>query len=144
MSPYRVLASQSKSMPLGYHDNQPTAEVYAAMLSTNKNSGLKSIYILFKPYPLGFDVCDAKKIAHKMSTQNNSQIVGHYIVEEVENHSRDTRYRLVWSERSIAADGHSEYHRYHLDDLQYTLHDCLVYAMHDYLGKNQLNIITEL
>lgn len=135
MTPYRVLAQDTDVHTSLGPQMRDVCKIYSAMLSKDKITGMRKIYILFKPIPLGYTTFDVKEIAHKMTTRKNSQIMREFIIEPFQSASGQTRYRVVDPDT---------YDRREIGDPQYTLSDCLVTAMHQYLYEQQEFIIGHL
>lgn len=119
MSPYRILA---KNCTTG------EKQILAAMLSIDKITKDRNIYIVDKVIPLGVTTMkDIVSIAHRMTGVLNSTVLAKYTMKLDEN---EHKYYLV--------EDVPEYNLYHLQS------DCLKAAMEDYLIDNNLRCISVL
>lgn len=121
MSPYRVLISKSGS------DNM----ILAAMLSVNKLTQNRDIYIIQKIIPSESQMKTDKVIAHLQSSKRNTVILDKYeILKELE-------FRRCYRVRHISS-------LCILSDVELTQQDCLRAAMQDYCSRNRLTILSTL
>ena len=143
MSPYRVLAKYLS------RDNIDKF-VLSSMLSVDKMSGRRFIYILLKhdrnnptgayyllnqfpSIPESVKNGQAKILAHRQSGKQNSDILAKYEIHRMTDHSYMIDY--IDSKSSIHVP---------LTYKEFTQQDCLKAAMHHYCSKNNIDIINTL
>jgi hypothetical protein len=121
MSPYRVLVKDYKRVN----------SLLAAMLSKSSTNELR-IFIIDKTIPLGYGPKEIKKLAHKMSTINNSSILAKYVIiyDDITHHYKVER--------------HQKNSTYTLYNEQFTQGDCLRVALEDFCAKEGFSIIENL
>lgn len=133
MSPFRIVGIDA--------DNKKY--VLAAMLSTNKETGARKVYILHKPTPELLDNTESqiseRDLAYAMSTKTNSTIVGTYIVNRTDHRT----YELQRVRRSLG-NNHLINITEHVSDDNKTLFECQKRAMEDYCVLNRFDIINIL
>lgn len=125
MSPYRV-AVEGKDGKV---------KVFASMLSVNKNTGNREIYIVEKLVASLTDIVEpTSNIAYRMTTKNNSQIVDSYIV----NRTADLRnYELSRITGRIGDIFRSRT----ISEKERTLMSCMIRAMNNFLVEQDLTVI---
>ena len=124
MSPYRVLVETVDGK----------SRVLCAMLSKNKQLGSSNIRIVEKVLPPDMeDIRDVVKlVAHLQSGKRNTIPLAEYGVVVDDLGWRDM-YQVI-NKQTMAVLPHKEY----------TLSDCLVRAMHDYLNEYGMSFVTSL
>lgn len=125
MSPYRVAVE----------DKDGKVKVFASMLSVNKNTGNREIYIVEKLVASLTDIVEpTSNIAYRMTTKNNSQIVDSYIV----NRTADLRnYELSRITGRIGDIFRSRT----ISEKERTLMSCMIRAMNNFLVEQDLTVI---
>ena len=125
MSPYRVAVE----------DKDCKVKVFASMLSVNKNTGNREIYIVEKLVASLTEIVEpTSNIADRMTTKNNSQIVDSYIV----NRTADLRnYELSRITGRIGDIFRSRT----ISEKERTLMSCMIRAMNNFLVEQDLTVI---
>lgn len=125
MSPYRVAVE----------DKDGKVKVFASMLSVNKNTGNREIYIVEKLVASLTDIVEpTSNLAYRMTTKNNSQIVDSYIV----NRTADLRnYELSRITGRIGDIFRSRT----ISEKERTLMSCMIKAMNNFLVEQDLTVI---
>ena len=127
MSPYRVSVT----------DKQCSGTmILAAMLSINKKTGDRNIYIIRKEDPMLLSkhgILTDRQIAHAQTTRRNSSILSTYRIFK-----RDDKKYIV-----------GRYDTYgnplsYIDDVYYIQSHCLEGAMQDYCNRNNYDILCTL
>ena len=113
MTPYRVLVK--------YPNEYRT--ILVAMLSKNRTTGERRIFILDKPFGFGDDISyeTARRVAHMMNSKGNSMIQSKYVIKK---NDECTRY-IVYRE-----DGSTLPINYYIQS------DCLIAALRDYIDRS--------
>ena len=124
MSPYRVLTQNKGEDPI----------VLSAMLSVDKKTGDRNIYIVEKISASSSDVVSSRQVAYTLTCRKNSNILARYCIKR----SHDTSKYIV-IRCSLAGDLQTA-----IFQEEYTQAACLVSAMHDYCAMNRYNIISVL
>ena len=122
MSPYRVLVM----------NNAGHKTIMASMLSIDKKTQERRIFILNKPIPLGSSYTDIIRVAHDMSNRKNSSIIAKYGIVSADNG------------RKYQVNRYMDDCAYTLDDIYYLQSQCLEAAMHDYCSRVGMEIIESI
>ena len=127
MSPYRVVVSKHDK-----RSNMVNEFIFAAMLSVDRNTKERRIFIIDKPLPMLATHEDKRRIAHKMTSALNSTILAKYIIKF---NSDINRYKVH------KCFPHSSDSAYVLYNAEFTQSACLISAMNDYCDRNGYQII---
>lgn len=123
MSPYRVLVLRP-----GHDDT----EIIAAMLSKDKVTEHRNIYITQKTVPTDPTTeLTSKVVAHLQTGKHNSIILDKY--EIVKDYTRRSAYKVRYCKSGEI-----------LAQVELTQQDCLELAMKDYCSKHDIKIINTL
>lgn len=119
MSPYRVLAKSDTGEVM----------ILAAMLSIDKRTYNRNIYIIERPIPklYSLDMDELRELSHNMTTAANSYILYKYTIFLVDG---SNKYEII--DRGGSRLGVPP---------QYTQSDCLIAAMNEYANDNLITII---
>lgn len=126
MSPYRVTVVQNST-----HQSY----VLSAMLSINKKTGDRNIYIIRKERPELFGTASLsdRQLAYSQTCRSNSSILSNYRIHTTANDKyRIGRYNMAGACVS------------YIHDVEYTQSRCLASAMNDYCIRNGYTIISVL
>lgn len=127
MSPYRVLV----------RDQEGRHTVFAAMLSPDKKTGTRRIFIVEKIVPVWgqepeVDIMESlRDIAHSMITKRNSSILAQYQIIKTEQLTKPYRVGRV-SYRGID---------YKVKGDWFLQSECLTAAMEDFCTKNSYELL---
>ena len=125
MSPYRVLVSRP-----GCQEN----EIMAAMLSVDRVTNSRNIFITQKAVPADpKEKMTSKIVAHLQTGKNNSIILDKYQIIKDYTHKNNYKVRHF-------IDGAFKI----LDEVELTQQDCLELAMKDYCTQKGIEIINTL
>lgn len=135
MSPFRIIGC----------DKDGNKFILSAMLSTNKESGAKSVYIIQKVYvpeladQFGMSAYEfEKEISYSMSTRRNSSIISTYRVSRADHRAYSlSRVKPVTNVMSKVGIELTDT----ITNRSKTLFDCQKTAMEDYCSRNGLDII---
>lgn len=125
MSPYRVLAQNR---------DEEDPFVLAAMLSIDKKTGDRNIYIVEKISANSSDAVSYRQAAYTYTCRKNSNILARYCIRRAKDTSKYTVIRC-----SLAGNLQTT-----IFQEEYTQAACLSSAMHDYCAMNKFDIISVL
>lgn len=140
MSPFRVLVR---------NNSMKCWDVLASMLSTDKVTGMRNVYIVKKKYDdetmralrISEDLAAhmLKRTAHSQMGRQNSEILDRYII--IKNVLNTRKYAV---QRVVGLDASGIKLSSPVSDREYTQGDCLRAAMVHFCESNDLTIIREL